>query len=317
MSEEQPIISVIIPVYNSEKTISRCVDSIIDQTYTDLEIILVNDGSSDKSGEICDRYALRDKRVKVIHKSNDGVSSARNCGLDVCSGDYISFIDSDDYIEKTMYDELLLRMNQENTSISLCAYYYISSDKKDIVSYENGVTSTTSEQLLLDIFNYRHMGALWNKLFKKDLFSRNGTQIRFNEDINFCEDVLILTRLVETNGKIAVSTKPMYNYVVYANSLCHGKIDERRLSITKALDLIVEQCSNKFPSIVNSARYFLVTNKIKVLLDLYENKTQNQQHIVSVKKQLKSQYKKCALKIRLRILLAVNCPMLYKRMKKH
>lgn len=101
------MISVIVPVFKVEKFLSKCIESILNQTYTDIEVILVDDGSPDKCGEICDLYAQRDKRVKVIHKENGGQASARNAGLEIATGDYISFIDSDDWIDKDMYEELL------------------------------------------------------------------------------------------------------------------------------------------------------------------------------------------------------------------
>ena len=101
------MISVIVPIYNVEKYLIKCIESIINQTYKDLEIILVDDGSTDSSGKICDEFATKDNRIKVIHKKNGGLSSARNIGLDICKGNYISFIDSDDYIELDMYEKMI------------------------------------------------------------------------------------------------------------------------------------------------------------------------------------------------------------------
>ena len=104
------MLSIIVPVYNVEKYIGKCIESIVNQTYKDLEIILVDDGSTDNSGKICDEWARKDKRIKVIHKKNGGLSDARNAGLDICTGDYIGFVDSDDYIELNMYEDLLIQM---------------------------------------------------------------------------------------------------------------------------------------------------------------------------------------------------------------
>ena len=108
------LISVIIPVYNSEKFLNRCVDSVLKQSYKELDIILIDDGSSDKSGEMCDQYAQMDKRVRVIHQKNRGVSAARNSGLDVAIGDYCTFVDSDDYIESEMYQSMIDIAEQYN-----------------------------------------------------------------------------------------------------------------------------------------------------------------------------------------------------------
>lgn len=106
------LISVIVPVYNVEKYLHKCINSILNQTYKNLEIILIDDGSTDNSGKICDEYALKDNRIKVIHKENGGLSSARNAGLDICSGDYIGFVDSDDYIAEDMYEYLYVNLKK-------------------------------------------------------------------------------------------------------------------------------------------------------------------------------------------------------------
>ena len=114
------LISVIIPVYNSEKFLNRCVDSVLKQSYKELDIILIDDGSSDKSGEMCDQYAQMDKRVRVIHQKNRGVSAARNSGLDVAIGDYCTFVDSDDYIESEMYQSMIDIAEQYNCDVIMC-----------------------------------------------------------------------------------------------------------------------------------------------------------------------------------------------------
>ena len=120
MSRNDSLISIIVPVYNVEQYLSRCVDSLVNQTYHNIEIILVDDGSPDRSGEICDEYAKKDKRVKVIHQSNGGLSDARNTALDIAKGDYLMFVDSDDWIEPTMYEEMLSFMEKEQLDLVEC-----------------------------------------------------------------------------------------------------------------------------------------------------------------------------------------------------
>ena len=116
-----PKVSVIVPVYNTEQYLKECVDSLLKQTLTDLEIILIDDGSPDNSAYICDEYAKLDSRVKVIHKENGGLSSARNAALDICKGEYIGFVDSDDFVEPTMFEELYNSAINYNSDISICA----------------------------------------------------------------------------------------------------------------------------------------------------------------------------------------------------
>ena len=116
-------ISVIVPIYNTEKYLARCIESILCQTYTNLEIILVDDGSTDKSGDICDFYARKDNRVKVVHKENGGAAAARNFALNMVTGQYIGFVDSDDYTDIEMYQKLYEKAKQENADIVVCGYY--------------------------------------------------------------------------------------------------------------------------------------------------------------------------------------------------
>lgn len=122
------LVSVIVPVYNVEKYLARCLDSIINQTYTNLEIILVDDGSKDSSGQICDEYAAKDQRIKVIHKQNGGLSSARNAGLDIASGSYIEFVDSDDWIDKDTVKENLELIINENSNVVFFNHYQVFDD---------------------------------------------------------------------------------------------------------------------------------------------------------------------------------------------
>lgn len=120
---EEKLISIIVPVYNVEKYLKECIDSVISQTYKNLEIILVDDGSTDKSGEICDEYSKKDSRIKVIHKENGGLSDARNVALDIAKGEYIGFVDSDDYVEKDMFETLYKLAEEHNTEISSISFY--------------------------------------------------------------------------------------------------------------------------------------------------------------------------------------------------
>lgn len=124
------LISVIVPVYKVEQYLEKCVNSITAQTYSNLEIILVDDGSPDKCGDICDSLAEKDKRIKVIHKMNGGLSSARNAGIDIATGQYIGFVDSDDFIEPEMYEKLLKLIKQEGTKLAVCAVNYVYEDGK-------------------------------------------------------------------------------------------------------------------------------------------------------------------------------------------
>ena len=130
-------VSVIIPVYNVEKYLKECIQSVLRQTYKNLEIILVDDGSKDNSGNICDEYAKRDERIKVIHKKNGGLSDARNAGIDICTGEYIAFLDSDDFIEEDMYEFLVKNLEKAKADISICQVYYVYKNAKQTTHTPN------------------------------------------------------------------------------------------------------------------------------------------------------------------------------------
>ena len=167
---ENDLISIIIPVYNVEKYINKCLESVINQTYRNLEIILVDDGSEDKSGKICEEISIKDNRIRVIHKENGGLSDARNIGLDNSNGEYIAFIDSDDFIERDMIEFLYYNINKYDADISICSNYIfdeeecIDNSTKEIKVYNR---LEILKEVLLDekIRSYA-----WNKMYKRDLF---------------------------------------------------------------------------------------------------------------------------------------------------
>ena len=165
----QPKISVIVPVYKAEEYLHRCVDSILAQSYTDFELILVNDGSPDNSGAICDEYAAKDNRIKVIHKENGGVASARQCGIDNATGEYTIHADPDDWVEPTMLEELYNKAVEENADMVICDFYL--DTIKDCKYRSQKVSDETSQKVLEDLLFHRLHGSLWNKLIKSACYT--------------------------------------------------------------------------------------------------------------------------------------------------
>lgn len=199
-----PKISIIVPVYKVEKYLRRCLDSIVSQTFTDWECILVDDGSPDNSGEMCDEYADKDKRFRVFHQENAGVSAARNKGLDEAKGEWIGFVDSDDWIEKEMYEFFYTNAIIENADVVCCGVKY----------YKHGKTKNIPFKDKGDIFykfqNYRvYMHSLCNKLIKRKFISgrRLNTKIKVGEDLLFVFDVF-----TEENIKIVFYDALLYFY---------------------------------------------------------------------------------------------------------
>ena len=199
-------ISVIIPVFRTEKYLEKCIGSVMAQTYEKLEIILVDDGSDDKSGEICDSFAKKDSRIRVIHKDNGGLSSARNAGLEASGGDYIAFVDSDDYINSRMYEELMSAL--DGADISICGYYTVNSKGETNHSAYSEKTVLSKDEALRELFRDEKIkNHVWNKLFKKELFS----SVSFPEGRIF-EDILTTYKLFEKAEKIACIPYSGYYY---------------------------------------------------------------------------------------------------------
>lgn len=211
------MISVIIPVYNVENTLMRCVDSILNQSYKDFELILIDDGSNDNSSRICDKYEKEDSRVRVIHKeTNEGVSSARNMGLDVAEGTYITFVDSDDYVETEYLQELIEAFQNGKVDVVYMEYNRITaSDEKNTYSLPTLKNVFIDDLVKLsetDMFGYT-----WIKAIRKEFIG----DIRFNETLDLYEDEVFTCELFAKKGSIAKVNKPIYNYVQSAGSLVY------------------------------------------------------------------------------------------------
>jgi len=211
-------ISVIVPVYNVELYLPKCIDSILFQTYENLEIILVNDGSTDSSAKICDEYAEKDNRIKVIHKANGGVASARNAGLRISTGEYIAFVDSDDWIEPTMYSELLdVCLNND------CDYVGCSAQIRGGTSGQ--IRFLTANAYFADYLSGDMFLTVWSRLCRREVC----IEVEFPENRIVCEDGFVALPTLENAKKIAFLEKPLYNYNQRENSFTRGKITVAKL----------------------------------------------------------------------------------------
>lgn len=237
----EDLISIIVPVYNVEKYLEECVDSIINQTYKNLEIILVDDGSTDNSGKICDEYKEKDNRIVVIHKKNGGLSSARNEGMKYAKGAYLQFVDSDDYMDNDMVEMLYNMIITESADISMCSHYILkngniysdATNGKYVFSNEEAL-----EELLLDrtIRFYA-----WNKLFRKELFE----DVCYPEGRLF-EDILAMPEVFAKAKKIAFEDVPKYYYRQREGSILHKQTIKLGIDYIEAV-LDMEEYLRKLP----------------------------------------------------------------------
>nr|MBQ4458053.1 glycosyltransferase [Clostridia bacterium] len=203
------VISIIVPVYKVEPFLSKCVDSIINQSYTALEIILIDDGSPDSCGEICDQYAKQDKRVKVFHTENQGLSAARNIGLREATGDYIGFVDSDDWIEPDMYELLINTVLERKVDICECGLWNEQGNRSRLYGQSThvNVIRYKKEESLLALVEERITNPVWNKIYNRSVF----TDIQFPEGKNY-EDVACMHRIIGQANAFVSINNPMYHY---------------------------------------------------------------------------------------------------------
>lgn len=204
---ETPLISVIVPVYKVEKYLDKCVQSIVDQTYKNLEIILVDDGSPDNCPQMCDEWAKKDPRIKVIHKENGGASSARNVGIDIAQGDYLGFVDSDDFIDLRMYEKLFNAVRNSTKKISHCFSYRYKADRVIELKHHRASKEYDLEAALNEVFLGRVDYAVWSKLFEKGVFE--GVRFPINETNE--EAPVIIPVLARSQGFVCVAA-PLYYY---------------------------------------------------------------------------------------------------------
>jgi len=258
-----PLISVIVPVYNVEAYLRECVDSIIHQTYTNLEIILINDGSPDNCGAICNKYSVKDKRIKVIHKENGGLSDARNVGIDASTGEYLTFIDSDDWIESDMIESLYNNLKDSNADISCCGFYQAFVNMNIPMNNNKGVLSFNREQAIEESLLSRDLNCFaCGKLYKKSLFGA----IRYPIG-KLYEDVFVIIEILSIIEKIVIKTAPKYYYRQRKGSIVKGAYNAKIVHLVEAAEknhqLLIERY--KQGRLVEISEYRVILANVEVL----------------------------------------------------
>ena len=226
-----------------EKYLKKCIDSIINQTYKNIEIILVDDGSSDNCGKICDEYAKKDERIKVIHKKNGGLSDARNSGLDIATGEYICFVDSDDHISNTYVEKLLSAALKNHADIVACNFLYIDEKDRTWIKKEKKEKLYSSSEAIKDIFTTSQNTEImvWNKIYKTRLFIDNNIKFPFGK---IHEDNFTTYKLYDKANCIYLINDKLYYYLQRDNSIM-SKFNEKRFDILLSLEEIKEYFKEK------------------------------------------------------------------------
>lgn len=302
---EEKLVSIIIPIYNSEKYLIPCLKSVSNQTYKNLEIILIDDGSTDNSYKICQEYSFKDKRIKLVHKQNEGVSLARNCGLELSSGEYIIFVDSDDYIEPELV-EICIKQ-QITTRANLITFGYYHGKNCFIENKKGGEISQIDFAKKIEGYKSSILGFLWNKVFLADIIKSNSLQ--FKADAALCEDDLFCHEYLAHCTKIWYIPQALYHYEIHEDSFTNAKITSKIFSVFNVYKIIIDFCKKQYnDEVLNNlvmANYYshYILNLRRILKELTAEERTDYKYIYEfVKNNISNILKNKYLKFRRKIL---------------
>ena len=258
------LISIIVPVYNVEQYLEKCVDSIINQKYKNLEIILVDDGATDSSGKLCDELAKIDNRIKVYHKENGGLSDARNYGVERATGDYIGFVDSDDYIDSEMYEELYEAIKKENVDVVECNLKIIYPDRVELFTEQKYYNVYIKQEYLEEYLKIEKIfGSACVRLIKSDIAKKLKFPVgKLYEDTYYAYD------LIEKVDRYVIMNNPYYNYLMRENSITNTKFNPRIFDLIEIVEKFRKTTYENYPGLKEAAdcrkmyAYFSVLNSI-------------------------------------------------------
>lgn len=301
-------ISIIIPVYNMEKYLDRCIRSVVNQTYRNLEIILVDDGSEDFSAGICDQWSKKDNRIRVIHKSNGGLSDARNAGLDIASGSYIGFVDSDDFIHPKMYQRLYEDSKRMDADISVCGFDLISEKYEKLSEVKLlGDCLLSKKEALTYMCKYVTFAVVCNKLYKSDIFR----DLRFEKG-KIAEDVFIMPRIYHRCKRLYFSSFCGYCYVQTPDSITRRPKTIQHLDTVEAYHEMLLFCRNSgYGDLLPDIALKVTQKYLQIRFEINEIRPSERTRIHEIKKMVRYDYHNYGQKIRPFHKLCVECPVLF------
>lgn len=303
-------ISIIVPVYNVKDYLCRCIDSILKQTYKNLEIILVDDGSNDGSSKICDNYQKKDNRIIVIHKENGGLSDARNAGIKRSTGHFIMFIDSDDYVDKNIVNTLYNNLLSTDSDISICSYYSVKNGIKSSPNYSKKEFVVEDKDKFYNLYN-EYSGVTVSscmKLYKSEIFDH----LAFSKG-TIHEDEIIILDVLRKAFKVSYLLEPLYYYEMRDGSITK-KFDIRKLDVLPYMDKRIDYFKSLNDlSLVEMTKYKKLYIKLLLIEDYYMYKVNNKDHKVlkTVKKGIKLEALKCCFYKSLSVKSKVNSVMTF------
>ena len=268
------MISVVVSIYKVEAYLNRCVESLLKQSYKDFELILIDDGSPDNCPAMCDGWGKKDSRIKVFHKENGGLSSARNCGIEHANGDFIIFPDPDDWVEPDYLEKILAIREEHDADLSICGHYYGKNvnNKKAFLSVMN--TEEALEQLMLP---RSFCGYAWNKLYSMDIIRK--TNLRFDTELGMVQDLHFNVRYFQYCKKIVYDPKPLYHYVIDSGGVTsrYTPLTSRKISGLKTYEKIAAITHDKHPNIESIAYASLCNMCLEYIYIYYKSKMQSKE----------------------------------------
>ncbi len=269
--KNEKLISIIVPIYNVERYVKKCLDSIVVQTYNNLEIILVDDGSTDNSPSICDEYAARDSRISVIHKPNGGLSSARNAALDVFKGEYVTFIDGDDVVGKRYVEALFELVEKFSVELSQVMFRSVS-EKESEIAPEGSADSRlyTQKEALRDMMGQQHItNSACYKLYARHLFD----DIRYPLNVYF-EDVAVTYKIIFMVDRVAYSSEVLYDYIKRESSITRSKFSTKAMACIYYAEEMITAILKKYPDLYRECYARLCNAAFGVIHDIGDDKAE-------------------------------------------
>ena len=313
--KEHPLISIIVPVYNVDKYLRKCLDSIVCQTYSNLEIILVDDGSSDKSGAICDEYSIKDNRIRVIHQDNLGAAAAKNSGLKSATGDLIAFVDADDWIDKSMYQMMYERLVEDKSEIVSCGVNWISEAGTTIREESFSDRCLSGEESLEQLLRRQAIKEqVWDKLYKKEVLS----DIYFVKEKKI-DDVFWTYRVLGNSNRVSIISSALYYYVQRNSSVMGLGYKTYWIHALEAKKIRCEYIKERFFGLLGLAYYEYLSScmyHLQMALITHQNKDEIQKVLsyAEYKKEEKTKIN-ASRKNKIWISLFLCCPVLTCRIR--
>lgn len=289
----EALISVIVPIYNSEKALEKCLNSLKTQSYKNLQVLLIDDGSTDTSAQICNKFCVEDNRFEYVYQENAGVSAARNKGLSLARGEYIGFCDSDDWVDETTYEKMLSLLLNEGADVAITDFAFEKDGKLRAFVDDDTVFVYDNKSAIKEMHSGEKFGGeLCNKLFKKELFDGESLP----RDIAIYEDMVLTWNLFYKSKKIVFQDLHLYRYVLWGGSATHT-FREKMWTVQQAGEIMLKRVQEKLPELTAYAKKTLLNGDLLIANTMYNSNVFSRENYKKIKVHYKKYYNKETLKL--------------------